>query len=150
VGSQKTGGVSVRSRTRVHNSRLHGETPLLDPRPSRGRLFVTARVFESRTLAKVACGASERRSKVSRRQRGANRAPKVQAFVAENGRDGRKAKTAHRTDRTELILLLLTSSTQSGGHAIKVMRPRKAHHWSQSTSTDIRPTARGQLRSTHR
>ena len=42
---------------------------------------------------------------------------------------------------------LLPSSTQSGGHAIKVMRPWQTHHWSQSTQHRYKTQkARGQAR----
>jgi hypothetical protein len=59
----------------------------------------------------------------SERKEGQNRGPKVQALVAESGRDGWKARTAHRTDRAELILHPSSSSTQSGGTRHHVMRP---------------------------
>ena len=81
------------------------------------------------------------KEQVSTRERGGNAAPTAQALVAERGRDGCPTKNPP-TEPTEPNLFLLPRPPHNPGDTPhKSCDQRQRHHWSQSTSTDIRPTS---------
>jgi hypothetical protein len=83
--SRRNDGVSVTSRTRVEISRLHGETLAQSLHIPSSNLCYCQSVSNACWSDLVRSLGEE--EQVSRRERGANSAPKVQALVAERGRD---------------------------------------------------------------